>query len=106
MSKMTLTSPEEIKEFGEEFLPPAQGFAWRLADPREEGPLHEPTSTSFGVHVGHFREGWLMMPLDPLLLELMKVANLPFSRLALNVIRIISLVSALNKKLEINQGLK
>jgi hypothetical protein len=106
MSKLTLSTPKDVVVFGEEFLPPASGFKWRLAGPEEESPLKAPTATNFGAFAGQFRDAGLRLPVDPILVELMARTNVPFSWLAPNVIRTVAGVKSLNKKLEINLGLK
>jgi hypothetical protein len=105
MGKLTLNSLEERREFLEEFLPPGLGYEWRFAEPHETLPLHAPTPTCFGVYVGHFREGGLTMPLNPLFLDLMKATNVPFNYLGLNLIRIVSSIISFNKRFEAHLGL-
>ena len=106
MGKMDLNSLEERRAFAEEFLPPGMGYEWRFAEPDEDLPLHAPTATCFGAYVGHFREGGLRLPLDPLFVELMQSTLLPFNCLGLNLIRIVSSIAAVNKKYEAHLGLR
>jgi hypothetical protein len=82
------------------------GFEWRFAEPNETLPLTAPTATCFGAYVGHFREGGLRLPLDPLFLELIKSTQLPFNCLGLNLVRVVSSIVAFNKKYEAHLGLK
>jgi hypothetical protein len=106
MGKMNLNLWEERTEFADEFLPPGMGFEWRFAEPNELLPLHAPTPTCFGAYVGYFREGGLRLPLDPLFLELMKSTQLPFNCLGLNLVQVVSSISAFNKRYDAHLGLR
>jgi hypothetical protein len=101
MGVFNLLTFEEKMDFSRTYLPVCEGFSWRFAEPGETIPLEAPTSTCFGLTVGHFVEGGIKLPLDPMFLEFMNSTNIPFSRLGLNVVRSISATLALNKQLEL-----
>ena len=104
MSK--LATPSDVQAFCEEFLPPSLGFKWRIAAPGEDVPLKEPSPVSFGAYAGQFKEWGLKLPVDPILVELMAETNVPLCCLAPNVIRTVAGIRKLNRKLEINLGLR
>jgi hypothetical protein len=101
MGAFNLLTFEEKMDFSKTYLPVCEGFSWRFAEPEETMPLEAPTSTCFGLTVGHFVEGGIKLPLDPMFLEFMNSTNIPFSRLGMNVIRTFSATLALNKELEL-----
>ena len=105
MGKYRLHSLEERIAFAREYLPRSEGFRWRIAAADERAPLDEPTVSNFGLHVGHFVEGGIQLPLDPMFILLMKLGNIPFSRLGANVIRVLSSVAAINRVTGSEMGL-
>jgi hypothetical protein len=106
MAKNMLTTPKDVQIFGEEFLPPGLGYKWRMAAPGEEEPIKAPTPTNFGVYAGQFRDAGFRLPVDPILAELMARTGVPFHWLAPNVIRTVAGIRSLNKRLELNLGLR
>ena len=98
---------KERVDFGSTHLPPARGFRWRFAREDEVDASGEGPSTSgFMVSAGHFIDAGLSLPLDPLILEFMARTGIPFSRIGLNIIRIITATSAINKRFDVRVGLR
>jgi hypothetical protein len=106
MVKITLLSEEERLDFGEKYLPPVQELMWRTPLPHEMIPLEEPTTSSLGIYVDHFLEGGLSLPFVPLLCDLMNATGIPLSHFNLNAIRIVHAMVVLNRKLDINLGIR
>jgi hypothetical protein len=106
MVKITLLSEEDKMDFGEKYLPPVQDLMWRQPQPHELVPLEEPTTSSLGIYVDHFTEGGLSLPFVPLLCDLMNATGIPLSRFNLNAIRIVHSIVELNRKLNINLGIR
>jgi hypothetical protein len=101
MGAFNLLTFEEKLDFSKTYLPVSEGFTWRFAEPGETQHMEAPTSTCFGLTVGHFVDGGIRLPLDPMFLEYMNATNIPFSRLGMNVIRTLSATLAMNKELEL-----
>jgi hypothetical protein len=105
MGRLDIGLFRERVEFGSEHLPPARGFKWRFAR-EEEVDNEEPSTSGFMVSAGHFTDAGLSLPLDPLILEFMHRTGIPFLRIGLNIIRIITATSAINKRFDVRVGLR
>jgi hypothetical protein len=58
------------------------------------------------LYLGHIIEGGLGLPLDPLILEVMKVTGVPLSRLSINVVKLVYSLAALKKRHNLVLGVK
>jgi hypothetical protein len=105
MGKYNLNRLEERVEFAKKYLPRSEGFVWQMGRRDEVRPFQEPTGTCFGACVGHFIEGGLTLPLDPLILTMMKMTGIAFCHFTPNTIRVLTSVAALNESLEFKVGL-
>ena len=105
MGRLDIGLFRERVEFGSEHLPPARGFKWRFAR-EDEVNNEEPSTSGFMVSAGHFTDAGVSLPLDPLILEFMARTRIPFLRIGLNILRIITATSAVNKRFDVRVGLR